>query len=122
MSDGDGEQQPDRTDEKLTPEEAYNLTENKGFKGKTVAKMFGVSSAYVSQQKSSYKTALNDGRQEGRNSVTASDFDQQTLENALNDKRDDEDVYECQECGKEMDYMEYEQCPNCGTKLGWNQL
>lgn len=122
MSKGDGDETPDRSGDKLTPEEAYNLTENKGFKGTTVAKMFDVSSAYVSQQKNSYKNALNDGRQEGRKSVEPSDFDKNELENALNDKQEDEDVYECQECGREMDYMEYENCPECGANLGWNKI
>lgn len=118
MSDG----VEDRSGEQLTPKEAYNLTENQGMKGKTVGKMFDISGARVSQLKNQYEEGLNDGRKEGRNSVEPSDFGREELENALSDKKEDDDIYECPTCEKEMDYMEYDECPNCGTNLGWSQL
>lgn len=108
----------DRSGDKLTPEEAYQLTEEKGYAGKTVAKMFDVSPGWVSQQKNEFKKGI----EKGRDSVSPNDFGREDLETALADKKSEDDEYDCPNCDRSYDYMEVETCDNCGTPFNWDAL
>lgn len=118
MSDGDTDPPEDRSDQKLTQKEAYNLTQNQGMKTTTVAKIYDVSPSYVSQQKKAYEEAL----ETGKGMASPGDFEKDELESALEDKQSDDDEYECSQCGRSLDYMENDNCPNCDTPLGWSDL
>lgn len=112
------DEEPDRSNEKLTPKEAYDLTENQGLTQNAVAHMFDVSQGYVSQRKKEH----TESAEVGKSQVSPGDFEKGELEQALSDKKSDDDEYECPECGYTMDYMENEQCPECGTNFAWDQL
>lgn len=126
MPDESGESVNDRSDEKLTPKEAYTLTVDNGMKGVTVAKMFDVTPAYVSQRKSQYEEAKNDGVE----SVTPDRFEEEELRDALEDKPPEDNPYEttmCPRCSGEI--METEKpneagnhpCPLCGEVIQWDE-
>jgi hypothetical protein len=117
---GENEPPEDRSDEQLTPKEAYNLTENQGLMGKTVAKMFDVSPSYVSQKKSQYDEAHTDGRE----SVTPEDFDTEELKSALGDETPDNNPYEstcprCEEPISKPNGPGIHDCPECGKPVEW---
>lgn len=110
----------DRSDDKLTPKEAYNLTERQGLKGKTVAKMFDVSPGYVSQRKGEYEEAREDGRED----VDPTDFEMEDLEEALADKEPESNPYEneCPACSAMIpspDSAGENDCPECGETILW---
>lgn len=112
----------DRSDEKLTPKEAYQLTEEQGMKGKTVAKMFDVSPSYVSQRKNEYEEA----REDGRESVEPTDFERETLEEALSDEEPESNPYEneCPRCHAMIpapDTAGEHDCPECGEPILWDE-
>lgn len=110
------------TSQKLTPQRAFELTENKGLKGSEVASMYDVSESWVSQLKNSYKDAKESGYNEGKESVSPTDFAREKLEDALADKQEDDDRYECPNCENQFGYMEYEECPKCDAKLPWDAV
>lgn len=107
---------------KLTPQRAYELTEDRGLKGKEVASMYDVSPSWVSQLKNDYESAHESGYESGRESVSPDDFGREELEAALSDKQEESDEYECPNCSQTFGYMEYEECPSCGAKLPWDKV
>lgn len=116
-----GETVKDRSDESLTPQEAWRLTEEQGMMGKTVAKMFDISPARVSQLKGQYK----EGIQEGRESVTPSDFSEDELKEAIGDDPT-ESPYEnecpaCEEIIPAPETPGQHPCPECGETLEWGE-
>lgn len=111
----------DRSDEKLTPKEAYQLTEQQGLMGKTVARMFDISQSRVSQLKGQYE----EGLQEGRESVDPTDFSTEELEEAISDE-EEENPYEhtCLHCNAIIpspDSPGVHPCPECGGDLKWSE-
>lgn len=102
----------------LSPSRAYELSETQGLSYREIAGMYDTSKSTVQRRVKEHKKSAD----VGRDSVAPTDFERSQLESALEDKKQDEDEYECSECGKSMDYMEYDTCPNCGTALGWTEL
>lgn len=110
----------DRGDERLTPKKAYTLTEQKDHLGRHVAEAYGVSEGYVSQQKGDYK----EGMEEGRQSVSPSDFEAEELRDAIGDDEPENDPYEneCPLCGELIpspDNAGKHDCPECGETIEW---
>jgi len=122
-----GDENPDRTDEKLTPKTAYNLTEKQGMTQSEVGEMFGVSQPRVSTLKNQYRDAVD----EGKESVTPDDFELEDLESALEDKAPDSNPYDtagsCPACGEEIlasekpDTAGSHPCPHCGETIVWSE-
>lgn len=112
----------DRSDEKLTPKMAYNLTEEQGYMGKVVADMYDVTPGYVSQLKSEYKSAV----EEGKSSVEPSDFSTDELKTAIKDESPDENPFgsNCPVCESAIptpDTAGQHPCPECGEVLEWSE-
>jgi len=117
----DSGQVEDRTDEKLTPQDAYTLTEENGIPNKAVAEMYDVSPSWVSQQKNAYEEARNEGRQ----SVSPNDFEPEELEEALSDE-ETENPYEnsCPLCNAVIpapDTAGIHECLECGEPIEWDE-
>lgn len=108
----------DRSDQQLTPERAFQLTEKQGMLGKEVAELYDVTPSYVSQLKGQYQNAVD----KGRNSAEISDFERDEIKDYLEDTKDTEDEYECPNCTQTFEYMEYQICPNCDSKLPWDKV
>lgn len=109
------------SDSKLTGEKAYNLYHEKGYTQKQIGEKFNVSQSYVSQLINTYDEALDKGKEQGKEQVDPTDFDPDTLENALKDKKSKEDEYNCGTCGAEVQYLDPE-CPECENTLQWGAL
>lgn len=111
----------DRSDETLTPGEAYRLREDVGLQNKTIAKMFGITPGRASQLYNDYEEAVD----EGRNSVDASDFPAEDLEAALEDTEAESRMdAKCPACGEPIpkpDEAGAEDCPECSTTLNWSE-
>lgn len=126
MGDDNSQNPQDRSDETLSPKQAYNLTEEQGMMGKTVAKMFDVSPSRVSQLKSQYK----EGIEKGKESVSPSDFEADELRSALGDEAPEENPYDgtaCPICDEHISVAEYpdsagiHDCPHCGNEIRWSE-
>lgn len=109
-------------DEKLTGEKAHNLYNEKGRTQSQIAEKYGVSQSYVSQLISGYESGLSKGREKGKEEADPSAFDRETLADALSDKENSEDLYDCHNCSNKLEYMEAETCPECDARLNWSAV
>jgi len=112
----------DKSSDTLSPKEAYEYTEEKGIPGKIVAEAFDVTPSWVSQRKSEYKEA----RQDGQESVSPTDFGEEELRDALGDEPPENNPYEhtCPLCGDLIDPPNTagtHPCPSCGEELEWDE-
>lgn len=107
-----------RDDETLSPSRAYELSENQDLSYREIGSMYDTSKSTVQRRVKEHKKSADVGRE----SVSATDFERSQLEEALDDKKQDDDEYECSNCGKSLEYMEFDACPNCDTKLGWTEI
>lgn len=111
----------DRSDETLTPKEAWRLTEEKGRLGKEVAAIFDISEARVSQLKSQYQEGLEEGKQ----SVEPGDFEAEELKEALGDSATDNQYeHTCPRCNGIIDSPDSagtHDCPKCGEPIEWDE-
>lgn len=112
----------DRSDQTITPKEAWELTEEKGIPGKLVAQAYDITESWVSQRKAEYEEA----RQDGKESVGPDDFEPDELRNALGDEPADTNPYEhtCPECGDLIEPPNTagkHPCPACGQTLEWSE-
>jgi adenine-specific DNA methylase len=115
----------DRSDKKLTAKEAYELTEEKGHTGSQVAEAYNVSPSWVSQQKSDYANARQEGYESGKDDVSPNDFERDTLLEAIGDEKSDKDITsKCPSCGDVIptpDEAGESDCPECGVTLNWSE-
>lgn len=115
------EVEEDRSNETLTPQEAYRLREDVGLQNKTVAQMFDVTPGYVSQLYSQYE----DAKEEGKSEVEVSDFERTELEEAIQDKETESPYHTaCPACDESIPTPEtagQNPCPECGETLNWDE-
>lgn len=116
--DGGPDDGPDRSNENLVPKRAYVLSKEQGLSQREIAGMYDIGKSTVRRRIKEHEESMEVGKE----SVSASDFERDQLESALEDKSKDDDQFECSGCGKSMDYMEFDVCPNCDTRLGWTDL
>lgn len=102
-------------------EKWYELYEKEGYTQAQIAEKYDVGQSAVSQGIQSYRDGLQEGLEQGRESVSPGDFETDTLKDELEtrDEHTEEDTYNCGNCGAEVDYMG-DSCPECGQELNWS--